>query len=544
MGIQRTLLAVIEEGLEEYLVRVAVQMGALDVGGPLSGDEERLVQQASTSLVPAGELNRLRQAIASGHDPLGAILCSVRGPLIQRKLGAFYTPQVVIRPMVEWILDPAPGRVVDAGCGSGRFTTEIVRQAPGVSIVAVDIDPLATLLTRSALAVLRHRDAIVMHADYTAVELARITGRTGFVGNPPYVRHHDLPPSTKRLGRALAQRLGYAMSSLAGLHAYFYLATAVNASAGDVGCFVTSAEWLDVGYGALVRNLLQGRLSGRSIDALAPTAVAFADAMTTAAVTCFEVGAPADGMNLRIVNDLRELEKLGAGRRVSSETLAHSKRWSQLVRSDLPAATDGMAPLREIARVHRGVVTGANAFFLLTPLRARQLGLEQWCRPAITKAHEILSADGVVRSGPERRLLLDVPGDIDRSAHPALNAYLHLGEQSYGGRAPVCDGYICRHRRPWWRLGTLPAPPVVVSYMARQAPAFALNPDRLVLVNIAHGLYPVRDLDDAQLADLVSMLNERRGSFRGSGRTYHGGMEKFEPGEIENLLVSTERLGL
>jgi hypothetical protein len=76
--------------------------------------------------------------------------------------------------------------------------------------------------------------------------------------------------------------------------------------------------------------------------------------------------------------------------------------------------------------------------------------------------------------------------------------------------------------------------------MARQAPAFALNPDGLVLINIAHGLYPEHPLAHEQLSALVQALNDARNSFRGSGRTYHGGMEKFEPRELEALLIPAE----
>jgi hypothetical protein len=71
--------------------------------------------------------------------------------------------------------------------------------------------------------------------------------------------------------------------------------------------------------------------------------------------------------------------------------------------------------------------------------------------------------------------------------------------------------------------------------MARQAPAFALNPDGLALVNIAHGIYPSTQLTEEQLGALVAYLNGARESFRGAGRTYHGGLEKFEPGELEML---------
>ena len=149
----------------------------------------------------------------------------------------------------------------------------------------------------------------------------------------------------------------------------------------------------------------------------------------------------------------------------------------------------------------------------------------------------MLDAGGIVRDGAERRLLFAPPPDVDRKAHPALDRYLKRGERRHGETPAIRDRYVTSHRRPWWHHGPLRVPPIVASYMARRAPVFALNPDGLALVNIAHGLYPHAELDHDELGALVLHLNGLRESFRGHGRTYYGGLEKFEPGEMEALLI-------
>ncbi|MGH2353549.1 MAG: Eco57I restriction-modification methylase domain-containing protein [Chloroflexota bacterium] len=481
------------------------------------------------------------QAITAGEDPLGEQLCRIRSVAARRAIGAFFTPTALVAPMLDWVLARRPDRVVDPGCGSGRFAAGVVRRRPDLEIVAVDVDPMATLLTRAALAVLGARHASVRLADYTAFTLPPIAGRTAFVGNPPYVRHHDLTPGMKSRAAALGKLLGYPVSGLAGLHAYFYLATALYARPGDVGCFITSAEWLDVGYGALIRNLLLNGLGGKALHVVDPQAVPFEDAMTTAAIACFEVGAQPDMMRFRLVEMTDDIQTLAAGDEVDTRALANAHRWRSFLHDRNTTRTAaGWIPLRQVARVHRGVVTGANGFFVLTRDHARELGLEEWCRPAITSADEILRSGGVVRNIPERRLLLEIPRDVDRRAHPQLDTYLRRAEISHDGKVPISERYIASRRRPWWHIGGPPAPPIVVSYMARQAPVFALNPDRLAVVNIAHGLYPTEEMSEQQLAALVTHLNDVRESFRGSGRTYHGGLEKFEPGELEALPIPAD----
>jgi len=44
-------------------------------------------------------------------------------------------------------------------------------------------------------------------------------------------------------------------------------------------------------------------------------------------------------------------------------------------------------------------------------------------------------------------------------------------------------------------------------------------------------------LEPAELTALTQTLNDARAGYVGRGRTYHGGLEKFEPREMEALPV-------
>ncbi len=524
---------------EAQLLRLALELGALQVGGPLSPAEDACVSEAMLAEPPPETaVAEARAAIRAGHDPLGEELCRIRPAVRRRSAGTFYTPPSLVRPMVEWALGGRPQRLVDAGCGSGRFAAAAARRNPDLEIVAVDLDPVATLLTRAALATLGFGRGRVLQQDYLTLTLDRIDGLTAFVSNPPYVRHHDLTPSQKAWAARAGRELGCHVSGLSGLHVYFYLATALWARPGDVGCFVTSAEWLDVRYGAAVRDLLLNGLGGRALHMVDARATPFEAVQATAVVTCFSVGASPESIRMRLIRSPLEMGSLDQGKSLPRAAFGGTDRWTSLLRRPGNwAEEDQVVSLGSIARVHRGLVTGANSFFILTRGRARELGLLRWCRPAITAAQEILEARGDLRDTPDRKLLLDVPRDVDRSAFPDLDAYLKLGETCANGISAVAEGYICRHRRPWWYLGVQEPPPIVATYMARQAPAFATNRDGLALVNIGHGVYPLEKMGWAALDRLVSQLNTARNGFQGLGRTYQGGLEKFEPREMESLPV-------
>ena len=512
------------------LVALALALGARRVGGPLSRAESELAAAAESIAVDRGQVEAASMALRAGRDPLGGEFYRLRSPAVRRLDGAVYTPPEIVDPMVRWTLEQGPSRVIDAGSGSGRFSTEVARRAPLVEIVAIDLDPLATLMTRAALAAVGHERSVVLQADYTKVRLPRTEGRTAYLGNPPYLRHHALPPKTKAWAQMAARLIGRTISGLAGLHAYFYLATAHHGSDGDVGCFVTSAEWLDVNYGRVIRELLLESLGGEAVYVIEPTSLPFGDTATTAAIACFRLGGRPPTLRLHGVPSIADLPRLEGGHAVARERLAAAPRWSHFIRASKPVP-EGHIELGELCRVHRGAVTGSNATWVR---RRDELDLpEAVLFPSVTKARELFAAGDRLLTLDGLRVVVDLPGDLDELDPEARRRV--AGFLKEARRAGVAKGYIASSRKSWWKVGLREPAPILATYMARRAPAFVRNQVGARHINIAHGIYPRVDLSPTALDRLASAL--RTTVAVGSGRTYAGGLTKFEPREMERLLV-------
>lgn len=512
------------------VVAYAAALGAREVDG-LSSAEVELLRGART--VRPGDVDTARILIQRSKDPLGNALIEIRTPAARRPLGATYTPQRVVSAMVHWAaIQAIPDRVIDPGVGSARFLIQAAREFRNASLIGIEVDPLAALVARANLSAIgaSSRSQIIL-GDYRDTVIPQINGKSLYIGNPPYVRHHLIPSEWKDWLTEKARSLGLPSSGLAGLHIYFFLATQLAAQPGDFGAFITASEWLDVNYGKLLRELFLGVLGGEGILVVEPTARAFPDAATTAAITTFEIGSKPRTIRLSKAADVADVFRgMQKGTMVRRERLAAATRWTPLMRASR-VIPSGYVELGEICRVHRGAVTGANRVWIQGP-HSSELP-ESVLYRTVTRAKELFAAGSVLNDASSLKHVIDLPTELDTlesDERTTVERFLTWA-RSMGAH----QGYIARHRKAWWSIGMRTPPPIMATYMARRPPAFVENRAEARYINIAHGLYPREPMSATLIAKLTACLAVA--ARHAIGRTYAGGLMKFEPGEMERILV-------
>jgi hypothetical protein len=298
---------------------------------------------------------------------------------------------------------------------------------------------------------------------------------------------------------------------------------------------ITAAEWLDVNYGSLVRQLLLQHLGGQSIHVMESAARPFHDADTTAVITCFEVGTRAPTLRVRRVDSISALGKLAAGRPLRRERLQAAARWTPLLNPSAKAPP-GFVELGELCRVHRGQVTGLNAVWIEGQ---HGVGLpDSVLFPTVTKARELFAAGAILSDSSALRRVIDIPADLDTV--PSENRKAIQRFLSVARKLGADQGFIAQHRKAWWAVGLREPAPILATYMARRPPAFVRNLAGARHINIAHGLYPRDPLSSDVLDALARYLSTA--VTKAQGRTYAGGLTKFEPKEMERLLVPSPSL--
>lgn len=515
--------------------------GLLSVARALAGAAaltlaERSALEGVPACTDAQLLSWVLAEVQAGRDPLGDAYCKLHSPAERRDRGQTFTPPIAVDSMVAWAKRQrkAVVRIVDPGAGTGRYTLAALRAFPKATAVAVELDPVVALLLRATAAAAGLADRVQVEiCDYRELQLPQIEGRTLFIGNPPYVRHHDIEPRWKDWYSSALQRAGYEGSLLAGLHLHFYLRTAELAKNGDLGCYITAAEWMDAGYGSALRQLLTNGLGGTDVFVVDAELQVFGDALVSSCITCFALGSNRQELRFATIANETELGALTRGESIGVGDAKAEPKWSFFIQGGRPEQVEGHVELGELFKVARGQVTGLNRAWIerdeSPPLPDRFL------TPAITDAADIIRAPGaVIETLQGLRRVVTLPREVHRLPEHERAAVEHYLEwaKSIGAH----ETYIAQHRNPWWAVVFKPvAPAIVMTYMGRRPPAFALNRAGAQLLNIAHGLYPKRQFTQQQLLTLVQWLNENVGQEH--GRSYAGGLTKFEPGEAARLHV-------
>jgi predicted RNA methylase len=173
--------------------------------------------------VPDGQLSLDLRADRRGHALEASVPASER-----HGRGQYFTPEPLIE-LVLSLVDPPDGVVLDFACGSGRFLLGAKRF--GQPLRGFETDPAALEAARSNLP----------SAELSAQSFLETEGAEDvalIVGNPPYVRDRG----RKR-----------------DLYVDFLEHAADHLRPGGQLALVLSNAWMDVGYGAIVRELLLRR---------------------------------------------------------------------------------------------------------------------------------------------------------------------------------------------------------------------------------------------------------------------------------------------
>ena len=366
------------------------------------------------------------------------------------------------------------------------------------------------------------------------------------VANPPYVRHHHIDSALKqRLKGDVLRESGLTISGLAGLYCYFMILSSKWLKDGGISCWLVPSEFMDVNYGAVVKQFLLQNVELIHIHRFDVNDLQFSDALVSSCIVVFRNHKPSDSQPIRFsmggsINN-PETYRIWDRRQLSSKM-----KWTSLFENDVVSDASG-AILGDFFTVKRGIATGDNDFFVLDKETIAKYSIPaRFLRPLLPspryiKGNRIESENGL--PVVTRQLFLfccNLPESILRKEYPDVWEYICKGYER-----GVQDGYICSRRSPWYSCEEREPASIIMPYMGRSETnsnmfRFILNYSSAITTNVYLSLYPKQQYvqcmrDEKVLMGVWQELNAiPTETLSHIGRFYGGGLRKIEPKELMN----------
>ncbi|HTG31829.1 MAG TPA: N-6 DNA methylase [Thermoanaerobaculia bacterium] len=483
----------------------------------------------------------------------------------QRKsLGAFYSPQSLVDPMVKWAIGSAGESVLDPSCGDGIFLQSAARRLRRLGarpeqaaslLYGIDLNPDAARVTRDQLIsdLGLPFSNLQITSFFSVLSPNNLFGSShGFdviIGNPPYIRYQEFAGEARLDALERAAFAGVQLNRLASSWAHFVVHSVAFLKPGGRLALILPAELIHASYAAPLREHL--RRSFEDVHIVSFRQAVFPEVQAEV-VLLLAAGKNKGPSRLGLTevetsSDLSDLATVLA----SSEMFIPGKEPKKWVPgyADHPGAValDEMqnqgflCPLGTVGKANIGFVSGANEYFVLTSEEAAHWRLpESSLQPALIRARQIpglqiTSAEvDLVRSRGERCLLW-TPGE---RLTPAEQDYVRLGE-----KLGYAERYKCRVRSPWFRVPGVITPDAFLTYMSDIVPRLCLNCAQVVASNTLHTVRLPKIPASLRKAFIIAFYNSATLlTCERVGRSYGGGVLKLEPREADRILVPSADL--
>ncbi|PSB48908.1 SAM-dependent methyltransferase [Cyanosarcina cf. burmensis CCALA 770] len=475
----------------------------------------------------------------------------------RNRLGQFATPNSLAVEILNYsktLLPPNEKiRFLDPAIGTGSFYSALL-QAISIeqieSAVSYEID---RDYAEVALKLWVDTPLKVNIADFTeSVPPEKENLKPNFlICNPPYVRHHHLSSEKKNSLKNLGiKTTGIQLSGLAGLYCYFLLASHRWMSQNGLACWLIPSEFMDVNYGEKIKDYLLNNVTLLRIHRFDSNDLQFNNVLVSTSVIWFK--------NIKSTRDYfveftygGSISKPIFSKSISSNSLKKVPKWNEVAISGTQKLNiQSDIKLSDLFEIKRGVATGANNFFILTPEQCGQFGIPSEFLTPILPSPRYLPDDEIFadeRGNPQiaRQLFLltckQQPEEI-RANYVSIWNYLKQGVE-----AGIPERYLCKHRSLWYLQETRYPTKFLCTYMGRHQSKngkpfrFILNHSKAIAPNVYLMMYPKQHLaallaiDPELLKSVWKALNSIPiQSLIGEGRVYGDGLHKLEPRELAN----------
>jgi len=444
-----------------------------------------------------------------------------------------FTPLQIAMFMARWVLHRGATVVFDPALGLGAFYFVSAYLNPSITYIGLEKDD--TILKSfvnytgghfcSNLSV--HSGNYFMHWG---------NQYQGIICNPPYMRFQHFIERHQVIPR-LEIEIGCKLSGYLNASSAFLIKSLCELAPGGCLAYLMPLEFLNTGYGTIVKKLLLDRRCLKALIRIEPEAEVFPEVVTSVGMVL--VADTPDSLEPIKFCTVSNLDLLQGnmqdipGKLISPSELNPDDKWLVHFETLAPIKTYNYL-LSNYGSFVRGIATGANKFFVLSQEEANAHRLPRNVLvPCISRSPQITQPiisdtyiDSLITSN-QRVLLLNLHQSENNDA---VQRYIYYGEkQGFHQR------FLTKSKKPWYRTEHRQPAPILLSVFSRNRFKVVRNVSQVLSLTCYHCFYP-NYLGQQFIEHLFLYLYSEIGQATISTqiRKYGNNLNKFEPSDLNN----------
>ncbi|CAD5958640.1 Modification methylase AccI [Planktothrix rubescens] len=463
----------------------------------------------------------------------------------RKKFAQFFTPFQLASLMTDWLLgNQNLNTVLEPAFGLGVFSRALLSKKSELSIKGFDIDET---IFAEAKEIFHDIPKVDIHLeDYMFNDWNN--KYDGIICNPPYFKFHDY--DNKTILNEIENHLKIKLNGFTNIYALFLLKSIYQLNTNGRLAYIIPSEFLNSDYGKLVKSALIKNKILRHIIVFDFKENVFDDALTTACILFCSNDKNYQKVKFSTIKKIDELENIQAYianyyvKSDDNSTYIYNEldpeiKWRKYYQAQNGIKYKNLILFSSVAKVVRGIATGANEYFIFSKSKASQYGIdEKYLLPCICKAIDVKDNfftkdkfNSLVNADRQSFLLNAISAKDEK-----VLKYIEIGEKT-----GIDKKYLTACRTPWYSLENRPPSPIWVSVFNRSGLKFVRNEANISNLTTFHCVYPVQSslFDNVNIDILFAYLltDVAREIFEDNRREYGNGLQKFEPNDLNKAMM-------
>ncbi len=461
----------------------------------------------------------------------------------RKKYAQFFTPEPIAEIMCDWLLqDDNFTTLLEPAFGLGIFSRIVLEKKPDVYIKGFDVDENIYNIAQQNF--INNNNVELFLEDYLYNDWSNKYDR--IICNPPYLKFHDY--ENKKALKKIKKKLNFHLTGFTNIYTLFLLKSIYQLKENGRIAYIIPSEFLNSDYGKKIKEYLIKSDLLRHIIIFDFKENVFDNVLTTSSILLLANDAVEEKIHFSVISNKTELNNIRTiisnypkslgDISISSKLIDPNIKWRKYYQTQQSKKYKNLVPFNQVAKVVRGIATGANDYFTFNVEKAKHFNIkEENLLPCIIKSKDVskpffTKSDFNTLKNDNTRIFLF--NGIKNQDENALK-YIELGENK-----GIHKKYLTSKRTPWYSLENRPPSPIWVGVFNRTGLKFIRNEAGIRNLTTFHCVYPANNLFNSINIDLLFaylLTDVAQQIFNDNRREYGDGLKKFEPNDLNNALM-------